>query len=787
MAGYRSYPDNYPPVDPVRYNKGLIKRTIRWSAGSVILAVLVFLLLDHLLPFSPPSDDSQIITAHDGTILHAFLNRQDKWRIRAELGDISPELKRTILQKEDKYFYFHFGINPVAIIRAMIQNAVSGERISGASTVTMQLARLTDPKPRTYPSKLKEMFRAVQLEWHFSKNEILQMYLNRLPYGGNIEGVKTASLIYYDQLPQALSLAQIVTLSIIPNNPAAYLYASGDEELLVARNHWLELFDRKGLFDERLIRDAKEEPLGLERNMLPRRIPHLACRLHNEHPEQAVIKTYIDTELQSRIETITWNHVKTIRGKGVRNASVIVIDNRTGGVVSYLGSSDFNDDGSYGQVDGVRSVRSPGSTLKPYLYALAMDKGLITPAAVLSDVPGNFGGYEPENYDGGYRGLISARNALALSLNVPAVKLMDDLGKDLFIQMLVRANFKTISTKKKELGLSLILGGCGVTLEELSSLFMAFARQGVYFPAQYYEGQPSRPYDSLISAPAAYLVTEMMTSLKRPDFPVKAEQIIDLPRLAWKTGTSYGRRDAWSIGYDPYFTVGVWVGNFDGTGVPELNGSDYAAPLLFRIFRILNKGNERTWFPVPQDISTRRVCARSGLPPSGFCTDIIEDEYLPKISPSSACQHLRPVFVSADSSVSFCRSCLPESGYKKKLYPNYPPEVIAYMNDQKIPYETIPPHNPSCERIFYENAPHITSLTDNAEYILFRNEHQKLKLACQAENDVGRVFWYVNNKFLAATGIHEALFFEPPQGEVKISCLDDKGRNTDIWIQVKFI
>jgi penicillin-binding protein 1C len=774
-------------MDWVSLDRRLVKKWIKWPAGFIFLTLIIFLLIDHLFPFNPPSDYSQIITARDGTILHVFLNRQDKWRIMAELDEISPELKKTILQKEDKLFYFHFGINPVAIFRALIQNVVSGERVSGASTVTMQLARLIDPKSRTYRNKLTEMFRAVQLEWHFSKNEILQMYLNHLPYGGNIEGVKTASLIYYDQLPRALSLAQIVTLSIIPNNPAAFLYAKDDQTLLDTRNHWLDIFDRRGLFSAQMIRDAKEEPLGLEKHPLPRYIPHLACRLHREIPGPAVIRTYIDSELQSRIQTITWNHVRTIRGKGIRNASVIIIDNQTGDVISYLGSADFDDASAYGQVDGVRSVRSPGSTLKPFLYALAIDKGLITPATVVTDVPGNFGGYQPENYDGGYRGLISVKNALALSLNIPAVELMDELSKDFFIQMLGRAGFQTISNKQEELGLSLILGGCGVTLEELTSLFFAFARQGVYCPVHYYQGQPGHSCDTLISAPAVYMVSEMMTSLKRPDFPVKAEQIIDLPRIAWKTGTSYGRRDAWSIGYDPDFTVGVWVGNFDGTGVPELNGTDFAAPLLFRIFRILDEKNPRAWFPIPAELKTREVCARSGLLPSSFCTDIIEDVYIPGISPSQRCQHMRSVFVNADSSVSFCRSCLPQSGYREKLYRNYPPEVIAYMNEQGLPYESIPRHNPSCERVFYENAPQISSLTDNAEYILFRDENQRLKLACQAENDVVKIFWYVNNKFLSATSIHEALFFEPPEGEVKISCLDDKGRNTDIWIQVKFI
>ncbi|HNS16730.1 MAG TPA: penicillin-binding protein 1C [Bacteroidales bacterium] len=774
-------------MEPIRPDKRLVKKWLKILSGSLLAIVLSFLLIDRIFPFNPPLDFSQVITSNDGTILHVFLNKEDKWRVKTGLDEISPELRKSIVFKEDRFFYYHFGINPIALVRALVQNTVSGERISGASTITMQLARLLDPRPRSYKSKLIEMFRAVQLEWHFSKKEIIRMYLNHLPYGGNIEGVKTASLIYYEQSPQALSLAQIVTLSIIPNNPSVYLSGKNEGDLLRERNRWLDFFLRKGIFSGQVIRDAKEEEVGLERHPLPRRIPHLATRLHADYPEKDLLQTFIDLELQTRIETITWNHIRSIRVKGIQNASVMVVDNETGGVISYLGSADFNDAESFGQVDGIRAIRSPGSTLKPFLYALAIDKGLITPATILTDVPARFGGYHPENYDGTYRGMISAKNALALSLNVPAVKLMNDLHEDYFIGKLVDAGFQTVGLKRKELGLSVILGGCGVTLEELTNLFCSFANKGILSPSRYFSTQERFSSDTLFSAPAAFLVTEMMTSLKRPDFPVKAEQIIDLPRIAWKTGTSYGRRDAWSVGYNPDYTVGVWIGNFQGNGIPELNGTDFAAPLLFKIFRLLDRDNSLSWFELPPGLRIRDVCARSGLPPSDFCTDLIEDAYIPGISPGERCQHLRAVFVNADSSLSFCRACLPEGGFLTKFYPNYPPEVIAYMNEENIPYEAIPAHNPRCERIFRENAPRITSLTENAEYILYREEHQRLKLACQPESDVGKIFWYVNNKFLSTALAQEALFFEPPEGEVKVSCVDDKGRNTDIWIVVKYI
>lgn len=771
----------------VRVNKPVLKKWTGITLVSMLSTLLAFVIIDWCFPFKPKPDYSPVITAADSTVLCAFLNDEDKWRMNTELYEISPVLKKTILFKEDKYFYCHFGVNPVAVARALAKNMLRGEIVSGASTITMQLARLLDPRPRTYKSKIIEMFRAVQLEWHFSKAEILQLYLNHLPYGGNIEGVKAASLIYFDQTPLALSLAQVVTLSIIPNNPSSYQYRQEDPGLLRSRNQWLEFYDRKGIFDKQLILDATMEPLGIKRHEVPRHTPHLANRLHQMYPGCTHFHTYIDPELQSQIETVTWDHIRQVRAMGISNAAVLVIRNNTREVIGYVGSANFEDELTQGQVDGIRAVRSPGSTLKPFLYALAIDKGLITPATLLSDVPFQFGGYTPENYDGAYRGMISVKNALALSLNVPAVKLLNDLGEDFFINQLINARFRNIERKRNDLGLSVILGGCGTTLEELASLYLSMACQGTFKPIRFFDGQPERSPDSILSPAAAYLVTEMMTSLKRPDFPLKIEQVLEIPRIAWKTGTSYGRRDAWSIGFNSVYTVGVWVGNFQGHGVPELNGTDFAAPLLFKVFRILEAKGIRPWFDVPSGLTYRVVCSRSGLSPSNFCNDLVEDAYLPGISPSWKCQHIRPVFVNLDSSLSFCRSCLPSDGYQKKYYPNYPPEVIAFMNQQSIPYEAIPPHNPSCERIFYESSPKITSLTENAEYLLFRDEKQQLKLSCQVEIDVNKVSWFINNKFMTSSPVHEPVFFEPQEGILKISCVDDKGRNTDVWITVKYI
>jgi penicillin-binding protein 1C len=658
---------------------------------------------------------------------------------------------------------------------------------SGASTITMQVARMLQPKERTYFNKLIEIFRALQLEWHYSKNEIFRMYLNLLPYSSNIEGVKSASVIYFEQTPAALSLAQVVTLAIIPNSPSKCRIGMNNSYILQKRNQWLSFFGKHGLFPPEEIQDALNEPLTAYRHDVPKLAPHFCIRLKNQWYGKNIIRTYLDQQMQSKIETIALNYIKVLRNMNITNTAVMVINNKTNAIVAYLGSADFSDAQYQGQVDGVQAVRSPGSALKPYIYALAIDKGLITPKQVIADVPVNYGGYTPGNYEGRFNGQISMETALCQSLNVPAVKTLDKLGVDYFIDMLIRAKFKSIEKNKKNFGLSIALGGCGITLQELTTLYNAFANEGRYCPPKWTLNDSLARPDTLISAESAYMITQILTTLTRPDLPTKYENSIHLPKIAWKTGTSYGRRDAWSFGYNRNFTIGVWVGNFPGNGVPELSGTEYAVPLLFSIFNTIDYNSNKDWFTEPKGLDYRLVCSESGLLPSEFCTNLIMDTYIPTVSSNQRCQHLKTVFVSADGKYSYCKSCIPQLGYRKEIFPNLSPEIISFYEDEKIPYKKIPPHNPECSRVFDENAPKIISLTDGMEYLLFKGQKQQMMLRCIAENDVKKVYWYINNKFLSGCDINEKLFFTPSPGELKISCTDDKGRNSDIWIRVSFL
>lgn len=753
---------------------------------ATVCLMLLFLMLDLIFPFKPDVRYATQITDQKGRVIHAFLNKEDKWRLYSNVNEITPLLRKTLIYKEDQYFYYHPGVNPFAVVRAAFRNMLSGRRTSGASTITMQVVRLTDPQPRTYLNKIVEVWHALQLELHYSKAEILQFYVNLVPYGGNIEGIKAASLLYFGKQPQLLSLAEITALTIVPNRPSSLRPGTRNEALKTARNQWLLRFGEAGLFEKQVIRDALEEPLNIKRLRMPRLAPHFSRRLKLQYPDEPVIRTTLNMQWQNQVEEQVGNYINRRQLMNIHNAAVLVINNETMEVETYVGSADFNNPFDGGQVDGVRAVRSPGSTLKPLLYALAFDEGIITPKTVVNDVPGNFAGYEPENFDRHFNGAVTTEFALANSLNIPAVKVLQDLGTPALIGKLRKAGFKTVDKQAKDLGLSMILGGCGVTLEELTRLFAAFANEGRLRNLRYNASEPLNEKGiPIVSREATFLTTNILTQITRPDLPTNFDNTYHLPRIAWKTGTSYGKRDAWSIGYNRRYTVGVWVGNFSGQGVPELSGANTATPLLFSIFNTLDYNSPKGWYQAPANVSARNVCPVSGDIPSDFCDHQISDQYIVGISAYRKCQHMRWVFTDQAGRVSYCTYCLPEKGFEKRTYPNLAPELIAFYEMQKLPYQKIPPHNPGCERVFHEGAPLIVSPNEGSEYYIRKDEPQQIQLACQAANDVQEVYWYVNDKLFRKVPPHEGIFINPPLGRVKISCSDDKGRNADVWIVVK--
>jgi penicillin-binding protein 1C len=827
------------------------RRGLRFLGGLAVF-LLLLLGLDRLFPLPAVPAYSPVVLAADGSVLHAYLSPDQKWRLPAELRDITPSLRRALVAKEDRWFYWHPGINPVALLKAAGRNALGRGRRTGASTITMQVARLLEPKERTVGGKLQEMLRALQLEAHYSKDEILQLYLNLVPYGSNVEGVKSAALLYYGQPPHYLSLAQTVTLTVVPNNPTGLAPGRHNAALLQARNHWLRRLGAQGVFPARDIANALQEPLLARRRAAPQLAPHLSRRLVQQlyrgagRPTEgattslasgstladaASVRSTLVRAQQTKAEDLTRHYVRRLAPLGITQAAVLVVNNRTRAVEAYVGSADFADRVHEGQVDGIRAVRSPGSTLKPFLYALALDRGLVTPKRVLPDVPTSFGGFRPENFDKRCQGEVTLERALCYSLNIPAVHVLQQVGVGEFTAQLRRAGFGTVARQAPQLGLSTILGGCGASLEELVGLYAALANRGRYEPlhlteqaraaaalpvqqasggaAQRKQGSPTlgkaksagptaQPENKpagegqaqLVSESAAYLVTDILSQLVRPDLPVGYENSLRLPRIAWKTGTSYGRRDAWSIGYNRHYTIGVWVGNFGGQGAPALTGTDVATPLLFDLFNALSYNDGGEWYVPPAGLDFRLVCPVSGQVPGEHCPDQVMDYFLPGISDVRRCEHRQEVFVSADGALSYCRSCLPAAGYRRVLYPNFTPEVLAFKAAQGLPHAVRPPHNPACALVRAadatpEQAPRILSPTPNAEYVLEARDSQQLQLRCAAWSDVRQVYWYANDQFVGAAAPTEAVFIRPAAGVLKISCADDHGRNTNVQVLVE--
>ncbi len=764
--------------------KGVLRLFKRLSIVFLGLIALFF-VLNWIFPLRDKIEYSTIITDNKGVVINSYLTTDQKWRMKTELEEISPLLQKTIIAKEDRHFYSHPGVNPFAVIRALFSNIFHMRRMSGASTITMQVAKMLEPGKRNMWSKLREMFRALQLELKYSKKEILQMYLNLVPYGGNIEGVKAASFLYFNKNPDHLSLAEITALSIIPNKPGVMIPGRNNDFIVKERNRWLEKFAGRNVFTQKEIEDALAEPLNAKRGTVPHYIPHLSYKLKKQGGN--IIKTNIDLNTQLKTEKLVQDYIRTQRLRNIKNAAVVIIDNKTHKVITYVGSSDFHDTTDGGQVNGANAVRQPGSTLKPLMYAMCFDEGLLTPKTIMTDVAVNYSGYAPENYDEKFNGYVTVEYALEHSLNIPAVKGLKLIGHEKMIQKLSNCNFRQIQKDRRKLGLSLILGGCGTTLEELTGLFSSFANDGNYITPSYTQNDTAYNKSTVISPAANYMINEILSKINRPDFPLNWSATEKMPKIAWKTGTSYGKKDAWSIGYNKTYTIGIWTGNFSGVGAADLSGANIATPLLFKIFNTIDYDSDEEWFTQPKDCDIRQVCSETGLVPSEHCTSLVTDYFIPLISSTKVCNNWQETMINASEKISYCKSCAPETGYKKKWYKVVEPDMQSWFEENRIAYQKIPTHNPECELIFKGAAPAITSPVNGTEYLINKKDPEPLQLICKTANDVSKVYWYINNKFFKSSNAGEKQFFVPEEGPVKISCTDDKGRNRDIKITVKYV
>ena len=549
---------------------------------------------------------ARVVVAQDGTPLWRFADADGIWRYPVTIEDVSPRYLEALINYEDRWFWKHPGVNPFSVARAAWQDLTSGRVISGGSTLTMQVARLLDPHPKTFGGKIRQLWRALQLEWHLSKREILTLYLNRAPFGGTLQGIGAASWAYLGKSPANLSYSEAAMLAVLPQAPSRLRPDRWPERAEAARNKVLERMAVQGVWSREQVKESREEPIWLAPRQMPQLAP-LFSRMMLGKSKSDKITTTLDAGLQRRLEELAQNWKGRLPPRS--SLAMIVVDHTDMRVRGWVGSVDLNDDSRFGHVDMVNSIRSPGSVLKPFVYGLALDEGLIHPASLLQDVPRRTGDYRPGNFDSGFHGPISMSEALVRSLNLPAVQVLEAYGPKRFAAKLRNVGLPLYLPNGAAPNLSLILGGAGAKLEDMAAAYTAFARHGKAGKLRLQPDDPllERP---LMSSGAAWIIRRIMADEAQP-LPDSA-----LPRvapLAWKTGTSYGYRDAWAIGVNARYVIGIWTGRPDGTPVVGQFGFASAVPLLNQVNNILlSRSANLPEDPRPNSVTRGVICWPGG-------------------------------------------------------------------------------------------------------------------------------------------------------------------------------
>ncbi|MBV8889234.1 MAG: penicillin-binding protein 1C [Alphaproteobacteria bacterium] len=567
------------------------RRAAAWAGVSAALVAAVAALVWCLL--LPPALDrsrdlSALVLARDGSILRGFLSAEGSWRLPVEPAAVDPLYRQMLVAAEDRRFWRHPGVDPIAALRAIGQMIEHGRVVSGASTLTMQVVRLLERRRRTLPAKLAEMGEALALERRADKEQVLGLYLTLAPFGGNLEGIRAASLAWFGKEPAHLTAAEAALLVAIPRSPERLRPDRHPEAARAARNAVLRRMAANGVISEAAYAEARDEAVPRQRLPMPFLMPHLARALREAAPGFILHRTAIDPLLQRQAEAVL---AQEAAGLGPHaTVAALIVDNRDRRVLAYVGNADFADPQRRGTLDMVRAVRSPGSTLKPFIYAMAFDRLLLHPATILDDRPRHFGDYAPTDFDGRFQGEVTAREALQYSLNVPAVAVLDRLGPERFMAALGTAGIRLhLPDASAEPGLALALGGVGITLADLATLYVGLANKGAVAPLRYRLEDAAAAPTAIFGPVAAWYVEDVLADAPPPPGILPAE-FRRGRHLAFKTGTSYGYRDAWAVGWNAERTIAVWAGRADGSPMPGRSGRLTAAPVLFKLADLLPPG-----------------------------------------------------------------------------------------------------------------------------------------------------------------------------------------------------
>ncbi len=764
------------------------------KAGIFILCLFLLYFI-FCLP-SPLFKNStcSVLEDRSGTLLSARIADDGQWCF-PESKHIPIKFITSIIQFEDRSFFSHPGFNPLAFVRAIFQNIKAGKIISGGSTLSMQVIRLSrKTKRRTVLEKMIEIIQALRLELSYSKPEILALYASNAPFGGNVVGIDAASWRYFGREAEKLSWAESAVLAILPNAPSL-IYPGKNQELLRAkRNRLLDQLFKAKILDKETCELSKQEPLPGKPHTIPQIAPHLLLRASKEGFNGKRVISTIDGALQERLNEIIENHHKILKANEIHNAGALVLEVATGNVLAYAGNTDNTGKPEYeGDVDVINAPRSTGSILKPFLFASMLNDGDLLAGTIIPDIPTQIAGYAPQNYNMTFDGAVPAKRALARSLNIPAVRMLQNFGIEKFNFNLKKFGMTTLTYTPDHYGLSIILGGAEGKLWDIAGMYASMARtlnhyityNGRYdkndFHPPFYiskkETAPSLGEVSYLDAASIYLTFEAMVEVSRPDEDSGWRQYTSATKVAWKTGTSFGYRDGWAVGITPKYVVAVWVGNADGEGRPGLVGVQTAAPIMFDIFSLLKPGK---WFSPPYDEMEKAVvCHQSGCRASDICTPL-DTIWIQKAGlRSEPCKYHHMIHLDESGKYRVNGNCEDVNKMQHVSWFVLPPAMEWYYKSKNPSYKELPPFRKGCET---------NGL--NAMEIIYPKQLSKIYVPVELDGTVGKtvfqvahrkanslIYWHLDGTYIGSTqGIHQ-MGLNPDEGVHILTLVDENGES----------
>lgn len=800
-------------------------RYMYWKKKYIYLMILL-VVPGTLFLFSIPRDMfndplSTVVLSSDNELLGAKIATDGQWRF-PEIDSIPEKFRTCIIAFEDRYFYKHPGFNPFSLIRAALSNIKAGKIVSGGSTLTMQTVRLSRKnKPRTVPEKLLEIYLSLCLETKYSKDKILKLYASHAPFGGNVVGLEAAAWRYYNCDPWTLSWAETAALAVLPNAPSLVHPGKNREVLMEKRNRLLYRLLLRGEMDSLTYSLSITESLPDKPVDLPQLAPHLLERISFVSPGSKV-KTTLNAFYQQRLNDVINRHKERLYPNHIRNAACIIMETLSGEVLAYVGNIRNNEYPEYGgENDMVMANRSTGSILKPFLFAYMLDRGEILPGTLIPDIPTRYRDFSPKNFDRGYDGVVPAKRALERSLNVPAVRMLNDYGVDRFYHDLQRLGFTSLTQNSDHYGLSLILGGAEASLWELCGVYGSIARALIHYTereSRYFRDDYRKPVflfnenpmiaansdlsagsksrnskkdisdaeeHGVLGAGAIYLTFKSLLEVNRPETEAGWESFRSSGRVAWKTGTSFGFRDAWAVGTTPDFVVAVWVGNADGVGRPGLTGITAAAPVMFEVFNLLPPTG---WFEIPYDDMVKAdICKKSGHRPSIDCQERDSVWLTPAGLFSPVCPYHKLIHLSEDKKFRVNASCYDPLRMEHTAWFILPPLQEYYYKSRDPGYMTLLPLLNTCKNEeTTENMQMIYPEKGAVVYIPFELQGERGRMVCEAAHRYqgSRIFWHLDDEYLGTTEYIHQMAIMTNKGKHLLTLVDQDGNRLSTGFEV---